>query len=60
MPARTDVLNLFPDFKATEPGFGVIKHDIGATLMLRHLGFEVQSPVRLHYDFPHPVDKPPF
>ena len=60
VPARPDVLNLFPDFKETEPGFGVIKHDIGATLMLRHLGFEVQSPVRLHYDFPHPPGKPPF
>lgn len=60
VPATPQIINLFPDFTPGEPGFGTIKHDIGSTKMLRNLGFQVQSPVRLYYDFPHPAGEPPF
>lgn len=60
VPARPEVLNLFPDFKPADDGWGTVRHDLGSTVMLRNLGYQVQSPVRLYYDFPHPPDKPPF
>ncbi len=60
VPDEPDIRALFQDFKVTRPGYGVIRHDPATTRMLRNLDFEVPSPVLLHYDFPHPVGKPPF
>lgn len=60
VPATPQIQNLFADFASTEPGYGTIRHDIGSTIMLRNLGFDVQSPVQLYYDFPHQMGEPPF
>lgn len=60
VPATPQIQNLFADFTPTEQGFGTIRHDIGSTIMLRNLGFDVQSPVQLYYDFPHPIGQAPF
>lgn len=60
VPARQDIISLFPDFRATLPGVGTVPHDLGSTIMLRNLGIDVPSPVTTYYDFPHPPDKPPF
>lgn len=60
VPARPDIINLFPDFTRTGPDTGTVKHDLGSTVMLRNLGLDVPSPVTLYYPFPHPPGKPPF
>jgi SNF2 family DNA or RNA helicase len=60
VPARQDIINLFPDFTPTDLGMGLVPHDLGSTIMLRNLGLEVPSPVSTYYEFPHPPGKPPF
>jgi len=60
VPARSDIINLFPDFKSTGADVGTIKHDLGSVIMLRNLGIDAPSPVTLYYNFPHPEGKPPF
>ncbi len=60
VPALPDIMNLFPDFRQTGADVGVIKHDLGSTVMLRNLGYAAPSPVTMYYSFPHPPEKPPF
>lgn len=38
----------------------MLDHNTANTIVLRHIGFKVPSPMRLYYDFPHPADEPPF
>jgi SNF2 family DNA or RNA helicase len=38
----------------------LLPHNVANTILLRKLGHKVPSPMRLYYDFPHPVDEPPF
>jgi SNF2 family DNA or RNA helicase len=60
VPAAPEIVNLFPDFRPVDPTTGTIPHDLGSTVLLRKLGYDVPSPVSLYYDFPHPPGKPPF
>lgn len=60
VPYRDDIVKLFPAFERTGPTTGLVPHDPASTVMLRNLGLEVPSAVLCHYEFPHPVDKPPF
>ena len=60
VPARPDIINLFPDFEATSLGEGTIPHTPASTVMLRNLGFDAPSAVLHHYEWPHPPWKPPF
>jgi SNF2 family DNA or RNA helicase len=38
----------------------LLPHNVANTILLRKLGHKVPSPIRLYYDFPHPVDEQPF
>jgi SNF2 family DNA or RNA helicase len=38
----------------------LLNHNVANTLLLRHIGYKVPSPISLYYDFPHPADEPPF
>jgi SNF2 family DNA or RNA helicase len=60
VPLRPDVKSLFQDLRPVDATKAWLKHDPSTTLMLRNLGLEVPSPVLFHYDFPHPLGKPPF
>ena len=51
---------MFPNASVTPAGLMQIPHDPFHTVLLRRLGYEVESPVLSQYHFPHPPHKPPF
>ena len=51
---------LFPGAQALGADQILLDHNVANTLLLRHLGHKVPSPMRLYYDYPHPADEPPF
>ena len=51
---------LFPDAPHLTGDQLLLDHNAANTIVLRHMGYEVPSPMRLYYDFPHPPDEPPF
>ena len=53
-------LQLFPDAQRFNGEQLLLDHNAANTIVLRHMGYKVPSPMRLYYDFPHPVDEPPF
>ena len=59
LPFREDLGNLFPQAPRIN-GHIVLPHRPDTMVLMRNLGIHVPSPVLHHYDFPHPVDKPPF
>lgn len=60
VPVRTDITQMFSDLQPINQDWAWLRHDPSTTLMLRNLGLDVPSPVLYHYDFPHPISKPPF
>ena len=59
VPYEGAVQTLWPDAKRLDAGV-VLDHNVANTLLLRHIGYTVPSPISLYYDFPHPADEPPF
>lgn len=63
VPLIDAVKGLFPTapvhmFNGQE--IALVPHDETSVFMLRKMGFDVPSPILTQYDFPHPLDKPPF
>lgn len=51
---------LFPGAPVFQDMAILLDHNVANTLLLRHLGHKVPSPMRLYYNYPHPADEPPF
>jgi SNF2 family DNA or RNA helicase len=63
VPPSPDVQNLFPGAKLLDLGGAtllVLPHGPVETFMLRKLGYDVPAPILTHYEWPHPLDQPPF
>ena len=60
LPSGTTPAPLLAEASALPDGRLIIPHGMRETLILRHLGFKVPNPMELYYDWPHPVDEPPF
>lgn len=61
VPARPDIINLFPDagrLVVHGQEFVALSHDLSETRMLRALGLDVPAPVLTQYKWPGP--RPPF
>jgi SNF2 family DNA or RNA helicase len=51
VPARGDVVNMFPSAQSLDAETMVIPHGLRETIMLRHLGHQVPNPMLCYYDF---------
>src|ERR1700761_3688717 len=63
LPATPALANVFPDapklsFQGAEKV--VVPHDVRNTLLLRHMGLSIPSPINTWYDYPSSDGKPPF
>lgn len=59
VPEAPSVIMLFPEAKQLN-GYILVPHKPYETYMLRKLGFDAPSPILSYYDWPHPLDEPPF
>lgn len=59
LPASTAVSNVFPDAPKIPQGI-IVPHDIRNTLLLRHMGMSIPSPINTWYDYPAADGSKPF
>lgn len=59
LPASTAVSNVFPDAPKIPQGV-IVKHDVRNTLLLRHMGYSIPSPINTWYDYPAGDGSKPF
>lgn len=55
IPAIPATQNVFADAPKFDNKL-IVRHDVRNTLLLRHMGYNVPSPIRTHYDWPRPDD----